>query len=104
MVDMVQEKKHRNQDKNAPFIVAGEPAFKALPHWLREREGTVNIYSTGKVDKFGNPIINVGHDTKPNSVWGGKYTWLGGIVVRDRDLLDRTEDVVIDYIAKQGNS
>lgn len=69
--------------KDKPFIVKTPNAFHALPKWLRERG--CNTYSYSRLD-----IINVGYDTKPDSDWGGRYTPLGYIIIKDKALFDPT--------------
>lgn len=81
-------KQARRNDPDAPFIVKAEKAFSALPHWLREK--SPNTYSIGASDKRGKPIINVSSDV-----------WRGEIIVIKRDLFERTETMVAEYIQKQ---
>lgn len=70
--------------KDDTFIVKAENAFFALPKWLKKRGCNTYSFSDHKT-------INVGYDTRPDSDWGGKYTWLGRIVVLDPALFEKTQ-------------
>lgn len=84
-----------DRGKAKPFIVKTEKAFKALPHWLKARGCNTYSWSDGR-------RINVGYDTRPDSDWGGKYTWRGSIIVCDAGLFDRTLEEIVAAFRKIG--
>lgn len=77
-----------------PFIVASEKAFKALPHWLKERG--CNTYSYHNRKGFA-----VGYDSRPDSDWG-KYERRGYIRVCNPEMFDATEDAIAAAFRKIG--
>jgi len=78
-----------------PFIVKERKALKALPYWLKEQP-LVNTcsFSTGNT-------IQIGHDTKPDSDWGGKYTMLNSIVILDPLLFDEVWEICERFVERK---
>jgi hypothetical protein len=72
---------------DGPFIVKDHRALIALRYWLK-KQTLVNTFSYSSTK-----CINLGHDTRPDSDWGGRYTPLKRIIILDETLFDEVEKV-----------
>jgi hypothetical protein len=65
------------------WIVANDKGLKSVGKFVKSKGA--NTYSFSSLD-----CINIGYDTKPDSDWGGNYTWRGRIIVTKEELFDPT--------------
>ena len=80
-----------------PFIVKEKKAFPALKGWLKK----IQKENWGKINSLSYPrdnIIQIGHDDKPESDWGGKYTRYGWVLIKNMELRNATENIIRGFM------
>ncbi len=81
------------------FTVNKNPkSLIALKHWLKKHY--YNSWTTGGDDKYGNPIIPIRWDWKPDSDWGKPEKATGIIVIKEGASISEVEKILQKGVKK----